>query len=98
MVRIIPIGAFVELFPGKDGMIHISKLAPQRIEKVEDAVSVGDELTVRVAAIDNQGRVNLVRTDIEVPDRPRNPLPPRRDFHREGGEGHRPPRGPRNDR
>ncbi len=98
VVRIIPIGAFVELFPGKDGMIHISKLAPQRIEKVEDAVSVGDELTVRVAAIDNQGRVNLVRTDIEVPDRPRNPLPPRRDFHREGGEGHRPPRGPRNDR
>ncbi len=97
VVRIIPIGAFVELFPGKDGMIHISKLAPQRIEKVEDAVNVGDELTVRVSGIDSQGRVNLVRTDIEVPDRPRSSFPPRRDFHRDGGHD-RPPRGPRPER
>ncbi len=98
VVRIIPIGAFVELYPGKDGMVHISKLAPQRIEKVEDAVNVGDVLPVKVAAIDSQGRVNLVRTDIEVPDRPRS-SGPRRDFHREGGNSgeRRAPRTPRNE-
>ena len=65
VVRIIPVGAFVELLPGKDGMIHISKLADHRVEKVEDVVSVGDELEVKVSEIDAQGRVNLIRTDVD---------------------------------
>ncbi|MDR3085457.1 MAG: polyribonucleotide nucleotidyltransferase [Christensenellaceae bacterium] len=85
VVRIIPIGAFVELVPGKDGMLHISKLAPGRVEKVEDAVSLGDIIPVRVSRIDQQGRVDLVRTDIVVPERP-----PRPAFNREGGD-RRPP-------
>ena len=57
-------GAFVELLPGKDGMIHISKLANHRVEKVEDVVKIGDTLEVKVAEIDAQGRVNLVRNDL----------------------------------
>ena len=54
----------MELLPGKDGMIHISKLANHRVEKVEDVVKIGDTLEVKVAEIDAQGRVNLVRNDI----------------------------------
>ena len=64
VARIMPFGAFVEYAPGKDGMIHISKLDNHRVEKVEDVVNIGDELEVRVAEIDAQGRVNLVRNDI----------------------------------
>ena len=63
VVRILPIGAFVELAPGKDGMVHISKLDNHRVEKVEDVVSVGDEIIVKVMEIDNQGRINLSRKD-----------------------------------
>ena len=58
-------GAFVELAPGKDGMIHISKLDNKRVEKVEDVVNIGDELEVKVNEIDAQGRINLIRNDIE---------------------------------
>ena len=59
VVRILPFGAFVELLPGKDGLVHISKLADHRVEKVEDVVKVGDVITVKVIEIDKQGRVNL---------------------------------------
>ncbi len=59
VTRIIPIGAFVEILPGKEGMIHISQLSEARVEKVEDVVKVGDEVTVRVREIDNRGRINL---------------------------------------
>lgn len=59
VVRIIAIGAFVELAPGKDGMVHISQLAPRRVEKVEDVLTVGDEIVVKVIDIDDRGRVNL---------------------------------------
>ncbi|ERN53269.1 polyribonucleotide nucleotidyltransferase [Alkalihalophilus marmarensis] len=59
--RIEKFGAFVELFKGKDGLVHISQLAEERINKVEDVVSIGDEILVRVTEIDNQGRVNLSR-------------------------------------
>jgi polyribonucleotide nucleotidyltransferase len=55
----IPIGAFVEILPGKEGMIHISQLSESRVEKVEDVVNVGDQVTVRVREIDNRGRINL---------------------------------------
>ena len=63
VVRILPIGAFVELAPGKDGMVHISKLENRRVEKVEDVVNVGDMTWVKVMEIDDRGRVNLSRKD-----------------------------------
>ncbi|MFZ4803231.1 MAG: polyribonucleotide nucleotidyltransferase [Synechococcus lacustris] len=59
VTRVIPIGAFVEILPGKEGMIHISQLSEARVEKVEDVVKVGDQVTVRVREIDNRGRINL---------------------------------------
>ncbi|MFD1066271.1 polyribonucleotide nucleotidyltransferase [Oceanobacillus locisalsi] len=59
--RIEKFGAFVELFKGKDGLVHISELAEERTNKVEDAVSIGDQITVKVKEIDRQGRVNLSR-------------------------------------
>ncbi|RWR14164.1 polyribonucleotide nucleotidyltransferase [Siminovitchia fortis] len=59
--RIEKFGAFVEIFPGKDGLVHISQLAEERVNKVEDVVSIGDEIFVKVVEIDNQGRVNLSR-------------------------------------
>jgi polyribonucleotide nucleotidyltransferase len=59
VTRVIPIGAFVEILPGKEGMIHISQLSEARVEKVEDVVNVGDQVTVRVREIDNRGRINL---------------------------------------
>ncbi|MGI0486289.1 polyribonucleotide nucleotidyltransferase [Pantanalinema rosaneae CENA516] len=64
VTRIIPIGAFVEFLPGKEGMIHISQLADYRVGKVEDEVTVGDEVIVKVREIDNRGRINLTRLGI----------------------------------
>ncbi|MGN1113613.1 MAG: polyribonucleotide nucleotidyltransferase [Oscillospiraceae bacterium] len=63
VVKIMPFGAFVEIAPGKDGLVHISKLENRRVEKVEDVVSVGDEIVVKVMEIDDQGRINLSRKD-----------------------------------
>lgn len=63
VVRIMNFGAFVEIAPGKDGLVHISKLDKQRVEKVEGVVSIGDEIVVKVMEIDNQGRINLSRKD-----------------------------------
>ena len=63
VVRIMNFGAFVEIAPGKDGLVHISKLDKNRVEKVEDVVSVGDEIVVKVMEIDDQGRINLSRKD-----------------------------------
>ncbi|MCD7890525.1 MAG: polyribonucleotide nucleotidyltransferase [Ruminococcus sp.] len=63
VVRIIDFGAFVEIAPGKDGLVHISKLDKSRVEKVEDVVSIGDEIVVKVIEIDRQGRINLSRKD-----------------------------------
>ncbi len=63
VTRIIPIGAFVEFAPGVEGLVHISKLEDKRVNKVEDVVSVGDEIWVKVIEIDNQGRINLSRKD-----------------------------------
>lgn len=64
VVRIMPFGAFVELLPGKDGMVHISKLAKERVNKVEDVVNIGDEVLVKVIEIDKQGRINLSRKEL----------------------------------
>jgi len=88
VVRTIPIGAFVELAPGKDGMIHISKLENHRVEKVEDVLKEGDMTWVKVTDIDEKGRVNLSRRDALVelgqipvapqqPARPKGPQPQR---------------------
>ena len=63
VVRIMEFGAFVEIVPGMDGLVHISKLDKQRVEKVEDIVSIGDEIVVKVTEIDRQGRINLSRKD-----------------------------------
>jgi len=63
VVRILPFGAFVELAPGKDGMVHISKLANRRVEKVEDVINIGDMIWVKVTEIDEKGRVNLSYKD-----------------------------------
>ena len=86
VARIMPFGAFVEYAPGKDGMIHISKLANERVEKVEDVVQIGDTLECKVAEIDDKGRINLIRNDI-VYDNDAMPVrrPPRRDGDRRSG-------------
>ncbi|MCP9926324.1 polyribonucleotide nucleotidyltransferase [Cyanobium sp. CH-040] len=70
VTRVIPIGAFVEILPGKEGMIHISQLSEERVEKVEDVVNVGDQVTVRVREIDNRGRINLTLRGVPQPDAP----------------------------
>ncbi len=64
VTRIIDIGAFVEVIPGKEGMIHISQLADGRVGKVEDEVAIGDEVVVKVRGFDNRGRLNLTRLGI----------------------------------
>lgn len=61
--RIMKFGAFVEILPGKEGLVHISQLAPERVKKVEDIVNIGDEILVKVTEIDKQGRINLSRKD-----------------------------------
>lgn len=68
VVRIMPFGAFVELLPGKDGMVHISKLANERVEKVEDVVKIGDKILVKVIEIDEKGRINLTHKGL-IPEK-----------------------------
>ena len=93
VVRIMNFGAFIELTPGKDGMLHISKMADHRVEKVEDVMNIGDEIEVKVNEIDSQGRVNLIRNDITYPAASegnrnggeRRSRPPRRDGRPFGG-------------
>ena len=63
VTRLMAFGAFVEVLPGKEGLVHISKLAKERVENVEDVVNVGDEIMVKVIEIDKQGRINLSRKD-----------------------------------
>ncbi len=85
VVRIMNFGAFIELTPGKDGMLHISKMADHRVEKVEDVMNIGDEVEVKVAEIDSQGRVNLIRNDITYASAPEGGFRP-------SGDRRRPPR------
>lgn len=63
VVKIMPFGAFVEVLPGKEGLVHISNIAKERIEKVENVLSIGDDVLVKVTNIDKQGRINLSRKD-----------------------------------
>ncbi len=91
VTRLMAFGAFVEIAPGKEGLVHISKLDVKRTEKVEDCVSVGDQIMVKVTEIDDQGRINLSRRDalIEVEglvpendDEPERERRPRRPFNK----------------
>ena len=65
VTRIMNFGAFVDIGGGKEGLLHISKISKERVEKVEDVLKVGDKITVKVYEIDHQGRVNLTRKDLE---------------------------------
>lgn len=91
VTRLMSFGAFVEIAPGKEGLVHISKLDVKRTERVEDCVNVGDQIMVKVTEIDDQGRINLSRRDalIEVEglvpendDEPQRDRRPRRNFNR----------------
>jgi len=90
VVRITEFGAFIELMPGKDGLLHISQIANHRIERVENELQLGDIVPVQVKYVDDGGKVDLVRTDIKV-DRerrpPRKPQGPSRDFRRDQPRG-----------
>ena len=66
VTKIMPFGAFIDLGGGKEGLLHISKISSKRVEKVEDVLSIGDEVTVKVYEIDNQGRINLTMKDLEA--------------------------------
>ena len=68
VTRIATFGAFIDLGGGKEGLLHISKIAKERINKVEDVLKVGDEVTVKVYEIDDQGRINLTRKDLYADD------------------------------
>jgi polyribonucleotide nucleotidyltransferase len=87
VVRIVPFGAFIELLPGRDGLLHISQIARERIERVEDVLKMGDDVQVKVIEIDPQGKVRLSRKDLLGPseggeepqsERPPSSRPPRR--------------------
>jgi polyribonucleotide nucleotidyltransferase len=103
VTRIMNFGAFVEILPGREGMVHISELADYRVNRVDDVVKIGDEIMVMVIEIDQMGRVNLSRRAVlegttPAPrqpsgDRERGPGGPRR-----GGGGPRGDRGDRGDR
>ena len=69
VVSIVPFGAFLEIVPGRDGLLHISNVADRRIERVEDVLSMGDIVPVRVREVDTNGKINLVRTDIDYSQR-----------------------------
>ena len=66
VTKIMSFGAFIDIGGGNEGLLHISKISNKRVEKVEDVLSVGDEVTVKVSEIDNQGRINLNMKDLEV--------------------------------
>ena len=67
--RIMNFGAFVEILPGKEGLVHISQLERKRVNKVEDVVNIGDEVLVKVIEIDRQGRINLSRKEALPPEK-----------------------------
>ncbi|MBZ9712402.1 polyribonucleotide nucleotidyltransferase [Deinococcus multiflagellatus] len=88
VVKTAPFGAFVNLFPGQDGMLHISQMSEERINAVEDVLNVGDKLQVKIANIDDRGKIDLIRPELEGKVAPREPRAPRPG----GDRGGRPPR------
>ncbi|MBP7402244.1 MAG: polyribonucleotide nucleotidyltransferase [Clostridia bacterium] len=97
VTRLMTFGAFVEFAPGKEGLVHISKMAWNRVEKVEDVVSEGDPVKVMVSEIDSQGRINLSMRDcLPKPEgftEPEGRERPARPFNGPRGDDRRPPRG-----
>lgn len=87
VTRIMNFGAFVEVLPGKEGLVHISELSPRRVERVEDVVNVGDELDVVVTEIDRMGRINLSHKALLPPERQAEK---REEGRREGSYGNKP--------
>ena len=84
--RIMAFGAFIEVLPGQEGLLHISRMAEQRVDRVEDVMDVGDIVEVRVFEIDDQGRINLERPGIKPqPARSGGGRPPRGGSNRGGG-------------
>ncbi|SCM80408.1 polynucleotide phosphorylase/polyadenylase [uncultured Sporomusa sp.] len=75
VTRIMNFGAFVEILPGKEGLVHISQLARERVAKVEDVVKIGDEIMVKVTEIDRQGRINLSRKELLKAEPPKETRP-----------------------
>jgi polyribonucleotide nucleotidyltransferase len=92
VTRTMAFGAFVEILPGKEGLVHISELSDQHVNRVEDAVNIGDEMTVLVTEIDRQGRINLSRRALMTPSEG-TPAPVGAGAEGEGERG--PDRGPR---
>jgi polyribonucleotide nucleotidyltransferase len=104
VTRLMNFGAFVAILPGKEGLVHISQLAPQRVERVEDVVKIGDQIMVKVVEIDSQGRINLSRKAVlggatddsnGAAPAPRSEEPAGAGGERNGaprGRGRRPPR------
>ncbi|KEF33570.1 polynucleotide phosphorylase/polyadenylase [Deinococcus sp. RL] len=88
VVKTAPFGAFINLFPGQDGMLHISQMSEERINAVEDVLNVGDKLRVKIANIDERGKIDLIRPELEGKIAPREPRPARAG----GDRGGRPPR------
>lgn len=103
VTRLMAFGAFVEFLPGKEGLVHISKMAWNRVDKVEDVVKEGDKVKVKVMEIDAQGRINLSMRDctekpegfVDAPDAPRRPMGDRPGRERRPSFGDRPDRGDR---
>ncbi len=89
VVKTAAFGAFVNLFPGQDGMLHISQISEERVNAVEDVLNVGDKLHVKIVNIDDRGKIDLVRPELEGKVAPRAPREPR--------SGDRGDRGPRRD-
>jgi polyribonucleotide nucleotidyltransferase len=87
VVKIMEFGAFVNIMPGTDGMIHISQLSEQRVNKVEDVLNVGDTLRVKVVNIDDRGKIDLTRPELEGKVAPRTPRAPREGGDRGRGGG-----------
>jgi polyribonucleotide nucleotidyltransferase len=81
VVKIVDFGAFINLFPGTDGLLHISQIAEERVEQVEDFLKEGEPLTVKVNSIDDRGKIDLVRPELE------GKIAPRRSGPRSGGRG-----------
>jgi polyribonucleotide nucleotidyltransferase len=101
VAKVVDFGAFITLFPGTDGLLHISQMAEGRVEQVSDVLKEGDRLKVKVNTIDDRGKIDLIRPELEgliAPRRPASPRGPRRDGDRgPRRDGDRGPRGPRRD-
>jgi polyribonucleotide nucleotidyltransferase len=95
VTRVTNFGAFVEILPGKEGLVRIGEIAEERLNRVEDVLNIGDEVVVKVIEIDHMGRVNLSRRQAmggaPAPQRDRNGDRPRRPFRRDdrGGKNSR---------